>query len=291
MKQIAIVIALCVGAWYFFIGGRKLDEPMVRDYYQKEAHAIYSRDPEALCKQLSRNARIESRTTMMGKTLESSHNRDEACQATRDTFQTFSKVGERMGASSPSNTSTTSTTSRWPPAARAPSSRAPAQQKEEKGGRHDRRQGCAAAATAVLAPAQQLLRLSVPDAAAAYGLLLSFCSLLFDAVFFLPQALALFVIEVGIMLAASRYGFKIIALGARGIRGLRRLRPRVERRMDLPALEALRHLAGAGIPDRLARLVCAHPGHGGAVRDVLHLPGGGGRAGAVGQLLPGDEPR
>ncbi|WP_295988973.1 hypothetical protein [uncultured Variovorax sp.] len=52
----------------------------------------------------------------------------------------------------------------------------------------------------------------------AYGLLLSFCSLLFDAVFFLPQGLALFVIEVGIMLAASRYGFKIIALGARGIR-------------------------------------------------------------------------
>ncbi|HEX7863305.1 MAG TPA: hypothetical protein VF555_00060 [Variovorax sp.] len=52
----------------------------------------------------------------------------------------------------------------------------------------------------------------------AYGLLLSFCSLLFDAVFFLPDALALFVIEVGIMLAASRYGFKVIALGARGIR-------------------------------------------------------------------------
>lgn len=52
----------------------------------------------------------------------------------------------------------------------------------------------------------------------AYGLLLSFCSLLYDAIFFLPDALALFVIEAGIMLAASRYGFKIIALGARGIR-------------------------------------------------------------------------
>ena len=52
----------------------------------------------------------------------------------------------------------------------------------------------------------------------AYGLLLAFCSLLFDAIFFLPDALALFVIEVGIMLAASRYGFKVIALGARGIR-------------------------------------------------------------------------
>jgi hypothetical protein len=51
----------------------------------------------------------------------------------------------------------------------------------------------------------------------AYGLVLSFCSLLFEAVFFLPDALAFIVIEIGIMLAASRYGFKITALGARGI--------------------------------------------------------------------------
>ncbi|RQO54835.1 hypothetical protein DBV14_11925 [Variovorax sp. KBW07] len=52
----------------------------------------------------------------------------------------------------------------------------------------------------------------------AYGLVLSFCSLLFEAIFFLPNALAFLLIEIGIMLAASRYGFKVIALGARGIR-------------------------------------------------------------------------
>ncbi|MET3497505.1 hypothetical protein ABIC90_004574 [Variovorax boronicumulans] len=52
----------------------------------------------------------------------------------------------------------------------------------------------------------------------AYALVLSFCSLLFDAIFFLPDLLALVLIEVGIVLAASRYGFKITALGARGIR-------------------------------------------------------------------------
>ncbi|MBJ2156274.1 tetratricopeptide repeat protein [Variovorax sp. IB41] len=51
----------------------------------------------------------------------------------------------------------------------------------------------------------------------AYGLVLSFCSLLFEAIFFLPDALAFVIIEIGIMLAASRYGFKITALGARGI--------------------------------------------------------------------------
>ncbi|GER18187.1 hypothetical protein VCH24_32110 [Variovorax boronicumulans] len=97
MKQIAIVIALCVGAWYFFIGGRKLDEAMARDYYRKEAHAIYSRDAQALCKQLSRKAVIESKVTMMGRTVESSHNREEACEAVEKTFELFRAVGDRMG--------------------------------------------------------------------------------------------------------------------------------------------------------------------------------------------------
>ena len=65
MKQIAIAVALCVGAWYFFIGGRKLDDAMVRQYYEKEAHAIYSRDAEKLCEQLSKKAVIQSKTVMM----------------------------------------------------------------------------------------------------------------------------------------------------------------------------------------------------------------------------------
>ena len=51
----------------------------------------------------------------------------------------------------------------------------------------------------------------------AYGLVLSFCSLLFESIFFLPDAVAFVLIEIGIVLAASRYGFKITALGARGI--------------------------------------------------------------------------
>jgi hypothetical protein len=48
MKQIAMALVLCVGAWYFFFGGCKLDEAMVRDCDQKEAHAICSRDAERL---------------------------------------------------------------------------------------------------------------------------------------------------------------------------------------------------------------------------------------------------
>ena len=51
----------------------------------------------------------------------------------------------------------------------------------------------------------------------AYALLLSLCSLLAQVLFFLPQVLAIVLVELGILLAASRYGFRVIALGSRGI--------------------------------------------------------------------------
>ena len=51
----------------------------------------------------------------------------------------------------------------------------------------------------------------------AYGVGLALCSLLYTVVFFLPTPLAIFLIELGILLAASRYGFKVTALGSRGI--------------------------------------------------------------------------
>lgn len=50
-----------------------------------------------------------------------------------------------------------------------------------------------------------------------YALLLSLCSLLTQVLFFMPRGLALILVELGILLAASRYGFRVIALGSRGI--------------------------------------------------------------------------
>ena len=50
-----------------------------------------------------------------------------------------------------------------------------------------------------------------------YGTLLALSSLLYTVVFFLPDALAIVLIEIGILLATSRYGFKVTAMGSRGI--------------------------------------------------------------------------
>eukprot|EP01030_Chromulinospumella_sphaerica_P013785 gene13785-13568_t len=50
-----------------------------------------------------------------------------------------------------------------------------------------------------------------------YSLLLALSSMLFKVIFFLPDALGILIVEIGILLAASRYGFKVTALGSRGI--------------------------------------------------------------------------
>ncbi|RYF60079.1 MAG: hypothetical protein EOO29_48400, partial [Comamonadaceae bacterium] len=50
-----------------------------------------------------------------------------------------------------------------------------------------------------------------------YAVALALCSLLFEVFVFLPDVIALVVVEIGIALAATRYGFKITALGSRGI--------------------------------------------------------------------------
>lgn len=51
----------------------------------------------------------------------------------------------------------------------------------------------------------------------AYGLFLASCSLLPEVFFFLPRAFMWLIVELGIVLAASRYGFKVAMLGSRGI--------------------------------------------------------------------------
>jgi hypothetical protein len=50
-----------------------------------------------------------------------------------------------------------------------------------------------------------------------YGLFLALCSLLTEVFFFIPRELMRVLVELGIFLAASRYGFKVAVLGARGI--------------------------------------------------------------------------
>lgn len=97
MKKIVLLAALCAGAWYYFVGGRTLDGKMVRAYYDQSAHALYKRDAELMCKQLSSKAIIQDETVMNGQTQRSTLNHDQQCEAFKASMQMFEQIGDRMG--------------------------------------------------------------------------------------------------------------------------------------------------------------------------------------------------
>ena len=97
MKTVLFALALIGAGWYYFVGGRQLDEQMVRDFYRAEAHATLSRDPEALCRLVSKSAVLRQQTLMSGQTRSETLNREQACEAFRKSHEFFEKVGEKAG--------------------------------------------------------------------------------------------------------------------------------------------------------------------------------------------------
>jgi hypothetical protein len=96
-KAMALVAAACAALWYFWIDGSKLDEPMVRAFYDQQAHATYSRDPEALCKQNGKKVVVTQETRMSGQTKTVTMTREQACEGARKMFEFFDQVGEKAG--------------------------------------------------------------------------------------------------------------------------------------------------------------------------------------------------
>ena len=72
--------------------------------------------------------------------------------------------------------------------------------------------------------ADRSVRSANPWVAGIAALLLAASSLLIHLFFFLPQGLMVLIVELGIVLAASRYGFKVMALGAGTAKAAKALR-------------------------------------------------------------------
>lgn len=97
VKWVLLVVAAAVGGWYYVIDGRKLDEQMVREFYQQQYHATYSRDPEALCSQYASRAKVTQEMRMSGRTTTDTMTRSQACERLREQFQFFEMAGEKAG--------------------------------------------------------------------------------------------------------------------------------------------------------------------------------------------------
>jgi hypothetical protein len=98
MKKIVLALALIVGGWWYFIGGRTLTEEHVREFYAAQERATLSRDPKALCALLA--ADFETTGTVMagGRTSpKTTQNREQVCAAYDQLYASFEKIGDKMG--------------------------------------------------------------------------------------------------------------------------------------------------------------------------------------------------
>jgi hypothetical protein len=97
MKKLVLVVLIAAGAWWYFVGGRKLSEEHVNGFYRDLEMATLERKPEKLCALLSDNFESAGTVTVAGQSHKEEQNRTQTCEGYRKLYETFQKLGEKMG--------------------------------------------------------------------------------------------------------------------------------------------------------------------------------------------------
>ncbi len=97
MKILLVIVAIAIGAWWYFVGGRKLAEADVRGFYQAHEAATLSRQPDELCALLADGFEASGSVAMGGASLASSQTKNQTCDGYRDLYAAWEKLGEKMG--------------------------------------------------------------------------------------------------------------------------------------------------------------------------------------------------
>ena len=97
MKYLLIALLAAAAGWFYLIDGSKLDETMVRDFYEQQARHTFERDPEALCQQLGGKYRMSVESRIGGKVSNATYDRSATCDRLRKSFEFFDDMGEKAG--------------------------------------------------------------------------------------------------------------------------------------------------------------------------------------------------
>lgn len=97
MKKLVLVILIAGTAWWYFVGGRKLTEEHVGSFYRDLEVATLERKPEDICALLASDFQSTGTVTVGSKTRPNAQDKSQTCNAYRDLYATWEKLGERMG--------------------------------------------------------------------------------------------------------------------------------------------------------------------------------------------------
>ncbi len=96
-KLVALLLIVAGFGWYYFIGGRQLDEDTVRAYYVAQEHAVLSRDPKAQCDLFAPKLKAHIVSRVAGQTHDAVLGKAELCKLLDDQAAFFEQVGEKAG--------------------------------------------------------------------------------------------------------------------------------------------------------------------------------------------------
>lgn len=97
MKKLLVIVLVAVGAWWFFVGGRKLTEEQVNDFYQDVTRATLSRRPEDLCALLAPEFKTTGTVSAAGQQKTESMDKAQTCDGYTKLYAAWDQLGEKMG--------------------------------------------------------------------------------------------------------------------------------------------------------------------------------------------------
>ena len=97
MKKWLFLIAIGVGAWWYFIGGRTLSEDHVREFYAKASDAFLKRQPDKMCELLADKFELKSEVNAGSLPQSFRYNKAQTCAHYAETFELFDALGQKMG--------------------------------------------------------------------------------------------------------------------------------------------------------------------------------------------------
>jgi len=97
MKYLLAAILAGAAAWFYLIDGSKLDETLVREFYETQSQHTYARDPHALCDEMSRHVSVRITGHLGGKVTSASYDKAAACRAIDNQMKFFEAMGDRAG--------------------------------------------------------------------------------------------------------------------------------------------------------------------------------------------------
>ena len=96
-KLVALLLIVAGFGWYYFIGGRQLDEDKVRAYYVAQEHAVLSRDPKAQCELFAPQLKAHIVSRVAGQTQDVVLGKAQLCALLEAQAKFFEEVGEKAG--------------------------------------------------------------------------------------------------------------------------------------------------------------------------------------------------